>query len=44
MFQLLKRCDQRKGSIATVEFEGDPVPADSAFPRAADSKSWRSIP
>ncbi len=31
MFQILKRCDQRKGSIATVEFEGRPYGAGVSF-------------
>jgi mannose-6-phosphate isomerase-like protein (cupin superfamily) len=31
MFQILKRCDQRKGSIATVEFEGEPYGAGVSF-------------
>ncbi len=31
MFQILKRCHQRKGSIATVEFEGEPYGAGVSF-------------
>ncbi len=27
MFHILKRCDQKKGSIAAVEFEGEPYGA-----------------
>jgi mannose-6-phosphate isomerase-like protein (cupin superfamily) len=31
VFQILNRCDQRKGSIATVEFEGEPYGAGVSF-------------
>jgi mannose-6-phosphate isomerase-like protein (cupin superfamily) len=31
MFEILKRCDQRKGSIAAVEFEGEPYGAGVSF-------------
>ena len=31
MFQIVKRCDQRKGAIATVEFEGEPYGAGISF-------------
>lgn len=31
MFQILHRCDQRKGKIATVEFEGRPYGAGTSF-------------
>lgn len=31
MFQILNRCHQRKGSIATVEFEGEPYGAGVSF-------------
>lgn len=31
MFQILKRCDQRKGAIAAVEFEGEPYGAGISF-------------
>jgi len=31
MFQILNRCDQRKGAIAAVEFEGEPYGAGISF-------------
>ncbi len=31
MFQILRPCDQRKGSIAAVEFEGEPYGAGVSF-------------
>lgn len=31
MFQILKPCDQRKGAIAAVEFEGEPYGAGVSF-------------
>ena len=31
MFRILNRCDQRKGSIAAVEFEGEPYGAGISF-------------
>ncbi len=31
MFHILHRCDQRKGAIATVEFEGGPYGAGVSF-------------
>jgi mannose-6-phosphate isomerase-like protein (cupin superfamily) len=31
MFHILKRCDQRKGAIAAVEFEGAPYGAGISF-------------
>lgn len=31
MFHILKPCDQRKGTIATVEFEGEPYDAGVSF-------------
>ena len=31
MFHILHRCDQRKGAIATVEFEGEPYVAGVSF-------------
>lgn len=31
MFRVLKRCDQRRGSIAAVEFEGEPYGAGVSF-------------
>jgi hypothetical protein len=31
MFHRLNRCDQRKGAIATVEFEGEPYGAGVSF-------------
>lgn len=31
MFHILKRCDQRRGAIAAVEFEGEPYEAGVSF-------------
>ncbi len=31
MFRILNRCDQRKGAIAAVEFEGEPYGAGISF-------------
>jgi mannose-6-phosphate isomerase-like protein (cupin superfamily) len=31
MFQILRRCDQKKGPVATVEFEGRPYGAGISF-------------
>lgn len=31
MFHILHRCDQRKGAVATVEFEGEPYGASISF-------------
>ena len=31
MCQILRRCDQRKGAIATVEFQGEPYGAGVSF-------------
>jgi mannose-6-phosphate isomerase-like protein (cupin superfamily) len=31
MFQIVHRCDQRKGAIATVEFEGEPYGTGISF-------------